>query len=219
MAFGKFANAGQTCIAPDYAFVHEQIYEAFKSEVRQAIQDFYGKDPLQSEAYGRIVNVSHFERLKSYVPEARVNEAELKIEPCLLDAPDPDSPVMQDEIFGPILPIYPYSKIEEVIAFINARPKPLALYLFTTNRQLERQVLFETSSGGVCINDTLMHIAGTYLPFGGVGESGMGSYHGYQNFRTFSHERSVLRQTSLFDFKFRYPGAKNAEKILRFVFK
>ncbi|WP_088810017.1 MULTISPECIES: aldehyde dehydrogenase [Listeria] len=219
IAFGKWVNAGQTCIAPDYVLVQDDIYDEFKAELREAITELYGGNPLMNEAYGRIVNEAHFKRLQSYVPDAFVDEANLKMAPYLLEAPDLDSPVMREEIFGPILPLIRFAETEDAIRFIRERPKPLALYLFTASRKIERKFLFKTSSGGVCINDTLMHIATPYLPFGGVGDSGTGNYHGEASFRTFSHEKSVLRQTTAFDMKFRYPNSKYREKLLRFFLK
>lgn len=219
VAFGKWINAGQTCIAPDYAFAQEDVYQEFKDELAQAIRKLYGEKPLENEKYGRIVNRAHFDRLIGYAADAQKDEETLKIAPFLLEKPDLDSAVMQEEIFGPILPLYPYRNLEEVLDFIKMRSKPLALYLFTKNRDLERKVLFETSSGSVCINDTLMQISTPYLPFGGVGASGMGSYHGYHSFRTFSHQKSILRQPNWLDFSFRYPHSKWRGKILRLLFK
>lgn len=219
VAFGKWLNAGQTCIAPDYAFVDQQVYDQFKQELIIAIRELYGENPLENKNYGRIVNQAHFKRLRSYVDGIQMDEQTLKMAPFLLENPDPDSSVMQEEIFGPILPLYSYQNLEDVLRFIKERPKPLALYLFTKNRELERKVLFETSSGSVCVNDTLMQISTPYLPFGGVGASGMGSYHGYQSFETFSHQKSVLRQPNWLDFGFRYPSSKWRGKILRLIFK
>lgn len=219
VAFGKWLNAGQTCIAPDYCFVQDEVYDAFKTALESAILDLYGDNPLENPEYGRIVNEAHFKRLLSYAPDAKVDEAKLKMAPYLLEEPDVDSPVMQEEIFGPILPLKRFTEVQDVILFIRERPKPLALYLFTTSREIERKFIFNTSSGGVCINDTLMHISTPYLPFGGVGDSGMGNYHGEASFRTFSHEKSVLRQTNAFDMKFRYPNSKHRENIVRFFLK
>ncbi len=219
IAFGKWTNAGQTCISPDYVLVQEDIYDEFKNALLEAITELYGGNPLASKAYGRIVNDAHFNRLLGYAKDALVDEANLKIAPYLLEEPDLDSSVMQEEIFGPILPIIRFKEAEDAVRFIRERPKPLALYLFTTSREIERKFIFKTSSGGVCINDTLMHVATPYLPFGGVGDSGFGHYHGEASFRTFSHEKSVLRQTNAFDMKFRYPNSKYREKLLRFFLK
>lgn len=153
----------------------QQVYDQFKQELIIAIRELYGENPLENKNYGRIVNQAHFKRLRSYVDGIQMDEQTLKMAPFLLENPGPDSSVMQEEIFGPILPLYSYQNLEDVLRFIKERPKPLALYLFTKNRELERKVLFETSSGSVCVNDTLMQISTPYLPFGGVGASGMGN--------------------------------------------
>lgn len=221
--FGKFTNAGQTCIAPDYLYVHRSIKDRLVQHMKEAITEFYGAEPLKSSEYGQIVSPKHFSRLTALLDDGKVlyggkaDEEALKIAPTLMDA-DWEMPVMSEEIFGPILPILVYDRLEEVIAAVQARPKPLALYLFTENQAVQELVLSRISFGGGCINDTLMHLATPYLPFGGVGESGMGAYHGEHSFHTFSHMKSVLRQTNRFDFSFRYPG-KNGLKLLRKLMK
>jgi aldehyde dehydrogenase (NAD+) len=225
IVFGKFTNAGQTCIAPDYLFVHEKVKQPLLEEMKKYIREFYSEDPIENEDYSKIVNSRHFSRLEAYLKDGpilaggRVNGDTRKMEPTLLDAPSFDSPVMQDEIFGPILPVYGYSLLEEAISFIQSRPKPLALYLFTGSRYIESEVNGRLSFGGGCINDTLMHIVTPYLPFGGVGESGIGNYHGKSSFSTFSHHKSVLKQTTMFDFSFRYPSAENGLKLIRKLMK
>nr|WP_315906581.1 aldehyde dehydrogenase [Priestia koreensis] len=225
IAFGKLTNAGQTCIAPDYLFVHEQVREAFIREYIKVVQEFYGKDAIGNEKYVKIVNDRHFNRLKEYLQDGeilyggRADEEVEKIEPTLLVPRNHNVPVMTEEIFGPIFPVLSYSDMETVVDFILKRPKPLALYMFTTNKENERKVMDEISFGGGCVNDTLMHIATPYLPFGGVGESGIGSYHGESSFTTFSHYKSVLKQTNKFDFSFRYPNAKNGLKIIKKLLK
>ncbi|MEI5907771.1 aldehyde dehydrogenase [Bacillus spongiae] len=221
VAFGKLTNVGQTCIAPDYLYVHKSIKDDFILELQKAIHRFYGVNPIQNETYGKIVNERHFNRVKSYLKDGKilfggnVDQTLHKIEPTLISPDRLDSPVMQEEIFGPVLPILEYESIDEVIDFVNGRPKPLALYLFTKDAELQKRITTTISYGGGCINDTLMHIATPYLPFGGVGESGMGNYHGKNSFSTFSHYKSVLKQTNLFDFSFRYPNAKNGLKIIK----
>jgi aldehyde dehydrogenase (NAD+) len=225
IVFGKFTNAGQTCIAPDYMFVHEKVKQPLLEEMKKYIKEFYSDSPLDNEDYSKIVNSRHFSRLEAYLSDGqvlfggRVNGELRKMEPTLIDAPSFDSPVMQDEIFGPILPVYGYANLDEAISFIQSRPKPLALYLFTGSQEIENKVNGTVSFGGGCINDTLMHIATPYLPFGGVGESGIGSYHGMSSFGTFSHYKSVLKQTTLFDFSFRYPSAENGLKLIRKLMK
>lgn len=225
IAFGKFTNAGQTCIAPDYIYLHKNIRQPFIDTFKEVIKEFYGENPLQNEEFGKIVNDRHFNRLKSYLAEGeilfggRYDETSEKIEPTLIAPSDTTSPVMTDEIFGPIFPVMEYGSIDEVIDFVVKRPKPLALYLFTINKEIEEKVVNNISFGGGSINDTLMHIATPYLPFGGVGESGIGSYHGESSFVAFSHNKSVLNQTNKFDFSFRYPNAKHGLKIIKKLMK
>lgn len=225
IAFGKFTNAGQTCIAPDYVLAHRSIKNKLIPHLREAIRELYGPDPLFNPSYGRIVSEKHFKRLVSFLGNGsiaaggRTDPDRLRIEPTLLDQATWDMPVMQEEIFGPILPILEYDDIQETVDMINARPKPLALYLFTRNAATEKAVVGSVSYGGGCVNDTLMHIATPYLPFGGVGESGMGAYHGKGSFDTFTHYKSVLKQTTRFDIAFRYPSSKNGLKLLRKLMK
>lgn len=224
IVFGKFTNAGQTCVAPDYLLVHESIKEPLLKHMKEAITEFYGDSPLMNSEYGRIVSEKHFLRLSDFLSNGslrhggKCDASKLLIEPTLLDDITWEMPVMEDEIFGPIFPILTYDHLDEVISSVNNRPKPLALYLFTQDSQVQRKVLSEISFGGGCVNDTLMHLATPHLPFGGVGESGMGSYHGKHSFETFSHMKSILRQTNKFDFSFRYPG-KEGLKLLRRLMK
>ncbi|WP_232353720.1 aldehyde dehydrogenase [[Bacillus] enclensis] len=225
IAFGKVTNAGQTCVAPDYLFVHENVKERFITEFQKAVRDFYGKNPLTNDSYGKIVNERHFNRLTDYLQDGeiltggRVDHASLKIEPTLMVPKDQTVPVMQDEIFGPIFPVLGYEDLNEVIDFINDRPKPLALYLFTSDDHVADKVNESVSYGGGCVNDTLMHLATPYLPFGGVGESGIGSYHGESSFSAFSHYKSILKQTTKFDASFKYPNSKWGLKIIKKLMK
>ncbi|BFH60925.1 aldehyde dehydrogenase [Paenibacillus azoreducens] len=225
LVFGKFTNAGQTCIAPDYLLVHRSVKNELIAHTREAVAEFYGAEPLSNAAYGRIVSERHFRRLASFLQDGNIlfggqtAPDRLVIEPTLMDQVTWDTPVMQEEIFGPILPVLEYDHIQEAIDMINERPKPLALYLFTKEPEIEEMVVGSVSYGGGCINDTLMHIATPHLPFGGVGESGMGAYHGRGSFDTFTHYKSVLKQTNLFDIKFRYPSSKNGLKIMRKLMK
>lgn len=224
VAFGKVTNAGQTCIAPDYLLVHESVRDAFVEEYAKAIKSFYGKEPVEHPDYGRIVSPKHFERLQAFLQTGsivlggEVREESLKIAPTILEEISWEDPVMQEEIFGPILPMMTYQHLDEVVHMVNARPKPLALYLFTENKMVQERIIEQISFGGGCINDTLMHVATPHLPFGGVGESGMGSYHGESSFAAFSHMKSVLKQTNKFDIKMKYPS-KNNLKIIRKVMK
>ncbi|MBM7586272.1 aldehyde dehydrogenase (NAD+) [Bacillus pakistanensis] len=225
IAFGKLINSGQTCIAPDYLFIHKKVKSLFLEEFKKVVTEFYGQDPIGNEAYGRIVNHKHFECLKNYLGDGKIlfggnlNERELKVEPTIMEPRSSNVPVMQEEIFGPILPLLDFEDLQEVIDYVTERPKPLALYVFTTSEDIEEKVNSTISFGGGCVNDTLMHIATPYLPFGGVGESGIGSYHGKSSFSTFSHYKSVLKQTNKFDFHFRYPNAKNGMKIMKKLMK
>lgn len=210
LAFGKFLNCGQTCIAPDYLLIHEDIKDDFLIEFEKAVYELYTSDPLQSPDYGKIVNEKHFNRVSAYLVDGipfmggEVDQETRKITPTVLNDVRLDSPVMTDEIFGPILPVIPYKTLDEAIKFINSRPNPLALYLFTENKLVEKTVLSECLFGGGCVNDTMVHIASEYLPFGGVGNSGMGTYHGKDSFDTFSHYKSVLKKGTLLDLKIRY---------------
>lgn len=224
IAFGKYTNAGQTCVAPDYILVHSKVKEKFIAHLKTAITSFYGENPLINPDYGRIVSEKHFERLTGFLNNGTLRHGgntsreRLLIEPTVMDDITWEMPVMEEEIFGPLCPILTYENIHEAVQAINARPKPLALYLFTENEDVQDYVLSSVSFGGGCVNDTLMHLATPYLPFGGVGESGMGSYHGEHSFHTFSHRKSVLKQTNRFDFKFRYPS-KNGLAILKKLMK
>jgi acyl-CoA reductase-like NAD-dependent aldehyde dehydrogenase len=210
IAWGKFINAGQTCIAPDYLLVDKKVKPALMQAIKAALHEFYGDDPQQSPDYSRIINQHHLGRLTEFIKDGEIvaggqtNAEDKYIAPTVIDKVSWDSPVMQDEIFGPILPVLEYDELGDAIAQINARPKPLALYLFSKDKEKQKRVLRETSSGGVCINDTVMQVGVTTLPFGGVGDSGIGSYHGKASFDTFSHQKSVLQKSFLLDLKWRY---------------
>ncbi|KMK75009.1 aldehyde dehydrogenase [Alkalihalobacillus pseudalcaliphilus] len=220
IAFGKFLNAGQTCVAPDYLLVHQEVKHEFLAALNKEIQRFK-KDKINKGKYVRIVSERHFERLVSFLDEGETligggySEAALRINPTVLQNVALDSPLMEEEIFGPILPIFTYEKIEEVYAMVRERPNPLALYVFTENKDLADQVLENLSFGGGCVNDTVMHLATPHLPFGGVGESGMGAYHGFESFAAFSHRKSILKQTTKFDLAVRYKQNKFTTSVLR----
>ncbi|HCX0350156.1 TPA: aldehyde dehydrogenase, partial [Staphylococcus aureus] len=200
ICFGKFTNAGQTCVAPDYILVHESVKDDLITALSKTLREFYGQNIQQSPDYGRIVNLKHYHRLTSLLNSEQMNivfgghsdEDERYIEPTLLDHVTSDSAIMQEEIFGPILPILTYQSLDEAIAFIHQRPKPLSLYLFSEDENATQRVINELSFGGGAINDTLMHLANPKLPFGGVGASGMGRYHGKYSFDTFTHEKSYI---------------------------
>ncbi|GIV43144.1 MAG: aldehyde dehydrogenase [Bacteroidia bacterium] len=225
IVWGKLVNAGQTCVAPDYLLVHESIKQPLVQKIIENIKKSYGDDPAQSPDYPRIINEKHFIRLTNYLKDGNIifggqtNIETRYIAPTLLDNVNPESPVMQEEIFGPILPILTYKNLQEAIDFINTRPKPLALYVYTNSSENERRVLNYTDSGGGCINDCLVHLAPQDLPFGGVGESGMGNYHGKASFDAFSHPRGILKKTNLFDIPIRYAPYLNKIKLLKYFMK
>lgn len=210
IAWGKFINAGQTCIAPDYLLVDRKIKSDLLTAIKQSIHEFYGDDPQKSPDYARIINQRHLGRLAEFIKDGEIvtggqtDPEDRYIAPTVIDKVSWDSTVMQEEIFGPILPVLEYDDLTGAIDQVNARPKPLALYLFSKDKEKQKRVLRETSSGGVCINDTVMQVGLTTLPFGGVGDSGIGSYHGKASFDTFSHEKSVLQKSFLLDLKWRY---------------
>jgi aldehyde dehydrogenase (NAD+) len=205
IGWGKFLNAGQTCIAPDYVLVHESKKDAFVEKLKKVIHEFYGDDASRHKRYCRIINDQHFQRLiglldsKKIIYGGRSNPEDHYIEPTILSPVDWDDPIMQDEIFGPILPILPYSDLDYIIRKINERPKPLSLYLFSENESVEKRITEEIAFGGGAINNTIMHIVSHFLPFGGVGSSGMGKYHGKYSFETFSHFKSILKSSSIAD--------------------
>ncbi|MEM5492050.1 aldehyde dehydrogenase family protein [Hoeflea sp. AS16] len=211
VAWGKFLNAGQTCIAPDYILVQETVADAFVDRLKASIRDFFGDDPKLSPDYPRLINERHFDRVRELISGGDIavggeTDRSVKyIAPTVLTGVDPEATVMREEIFGPVLPIVTYRSIDEAIGFITSRPKPLALYLFAKSGEIRDQVIERTSSGGACINDVVMHLAVPELPFGGVGASGMGAYHGRTSFDTFSHARSVLTKSEHFDVPLRYP--------------
>ena len=222
IAWGKFLNAGQTCVAPDYVLVHESVAQELIDQLRQSITAFYGKDPATSADYGRIVNDAHFDRLERLLSSGRAEiggdcrAAERFIAPTVLVDVSPDAPVMQEEIFGPILPILKVENLAEAVAFVNARPKPLALYVFAEDDDVADAVLNETSAGGVTVNGSVLHVASPFLPFGGVGDSGMGAYHGRSTFDTFTHHKPVLRRSSRIDLPVAYPPfSKLKQRVLR----
>jgi len=211
IAWGKFYNAGQTCVAPDYLLVQKNIKPALIEKLLKYIKIFFGENPQQSSDFARIVNERQFDRLVSLLDEGEIliggnsDKSDRYVAPTLIDQVSSNSRIMAEEIFGPILPILEYDQIDDAIAWVNTHPKPLALYLFSNNKQLQEKILREVSFGGGCFNDTIMHLGNPELPFGGVGNSGVGSYHGKATFDTFSHRKSILKNSFLFDLKFRYP--------------
>lgn len=209
IAWGKSLNAGQTCIAPDYILVHQDIKEALVEELRKAFRSLLGKNPQKSKYFVRIVSDKAFDRLVGYLRDGVIrfggehDKNERYLAPTLLDNVAADAPVMQEEIFGPIFPLLTFADTEQAIEFVSKREKPLALYYFGSTAKGE-EVLRRTSSGGACINDVIMHIANEDIPFGGVGNSGMSAYHGEESFKVFSHRKGVVTTTTRVDIPFRY---------------
>ena len=223
---GKLMNAGQTCIAPDHLFVHASVKDEFQRILVKTLKDFYGDNPQKSPDFGRIINGKHFERVKALIDPAKVlaggqsDAADRYIAPTLLKDVTLDDAVMQEEIFGPLLPIISYNSLSEVYKHVKRLPShPLALYVFTESRDVEQDVLANIQFGGGCVNNTLMHIANNNLPFGGVGESGLGAYHGHRSFLTFSHQRSVLKSSTFMDLPMRYAPYKDKVKLFKAMFK
>ncbi|MDD4739809.1 MAG: aldehyde dehydrogenase family protein, partial [Bacteroidales bacterium] len=218
IAFGKFLNAGQTCIAPDYLFVHKDIKDVFVKEIIKSIKEFYSEESINSKDYGRIINQGHFLRLRKMLDDGKViyggdfNEEEKFISPTLIEDILLDSDLLKEEIFGPILPIISFENIDTLIQELKVKPKPLALYVFSQNKKVQDKIINNISSGGVCVNDTIMHIVPQTLPFGGVGNSGMGSYHGKKSFETFSHKRSILNRKTWLEVALRYPPFTESKK-------
>jgi aldehyde dehydrogenase (NAD+) len=228
ITWGKLLNVGQTCIAPDYVLADRQIRDRLVEKISQQITTFYGADPKTSSSLGRIVNERHTRRLQGLLDQGagtvvtggQVDVDARYVAPTVTIDPSPESPVMQEEIFGPILPVLAVDGPAEAKAFITGRPKPLALYVFASQDEVIDDVVDHTSSGGVCINQTLMHILPADLPFGGVGDSGMGAYHGKRGFDSLSHQKSVLRKPTRPDLKMLYPPYRPAmEKLVRKVLK
>ncbi len=211
IAWAKYVNAGQTCVAPDYVLAHKSIANELVEAIRTSITEFYGADPHASKDYSRVISPKHFSRLTSLISSGKVaiggqsEQAERYIAPTVLVDVDQNSPVMQEEIFGPILPVLEVGSIDEAIGFVNSRPHPLALYVFAQDNSVNEKVVAETTSGGVTVNGTIMHMTGPYLPFGGIGESGMGAYHGQSGVDVFQHLKPVLKRSTMLDAPLAYP--------------
>lgn len=225
IAWGKVINSGQTCVAPDYVLVHRKVKEALIEEIQKNFTEFFGQQAMEHPDYSKIINEKHFNRLSDLVKTGDViyggeeEPTSLQINMTLMDHVSWEDPIMQEEIFGPILPILTYEDLDEVIGQIKARPKPLALYLFTQSKHVEKKVLNEVSFGGGAINDTVTHLATPYMGFGGVGESGMGRYQGAASIDTFSHSKSILKKSNLIDIPLRYPPYEKGLKLLKKILK
>ncbi|MBM7868667.1 aldehyde dehydrogenase (NAD+) [Clostridium pascui] len=226
--WGKTANAGQTCVAPDYVVVHERVKDELITEMMNALTEYYGEDIEKNDSFGRIVNGRHFNRIKAMLEKDKDgivfgghwNEEDRYIEPTLIEISSEDAATMQEEIFGPVLPIMTYKNLDNIITKIRNLPKPLALYLFTRNKRVESKVLSEISSGNACVNDTIMHTANPYLPFGGVGNAGIGAYHGKDSFVTFSHRKGILKKPAGINNSIIYPSFTEKQlKLIKKLFK
>ena len=210
IVFGKYLNCGQTCVAPDYILCHSSVKDKLLDALRKEILRQYGEDPLQNPDYGRIVNEKHFQRLLGLIDPDKVavggqsSPDALQIAPTVLDGVTFDDPVMQEEIFGPILPILTYDRFDDLYSLLADKPKPLALYLFSRNRTRIRQAMSRFQFGGGCVNDVVVHLATSEMGFGGVGESGMGAYHGRAGFEAFSHTKSIMDKKTWLDLPMRY---------------
>lgn len=226
IVFGKFLNCGQTCVAPDYIFCHASVHDTLIRELTAQIRSQFGEHPLENGDYGKLVNQKHFDRVAGLIDPAKVvfggtlQPEALRIEPTLLDNVTWADPVMEEEIFGPVLPILTYTDLSQVVEEIDARPHPLALYLFTGSRATVRQVTSRCRYGGGCVNDTIIHLATSRMGFGGVGASGMGSYHGRAGFETFSHRKSMVDKRTWLDLPMRYqPYRPIYDRVIRWFLR
>ena len=222
LVFGKLLNCGQTCVAPDYLLIDRRVKDRFLAHVRKWIAAQYGADALDNQGYVRMVNRKHFDRVMGLIDQSKVvlggrgDPDTLKIQPTILDGVSPEDPVMREEIFGPVLPVLTFDRVEQALDFVNARPHPLALYLFSQDKRVQRLFLRRASFGGGCVNDTVIHLATSHMGFGGVGDSGMGSYHGKAGFDTFTHRKSVVRKSAWLDLPVRYaPYTPAKDRLLR----
>ncbi|MGG3801710.1 aldehyde dehydrogenase [Metabacillus fastidiosus] len=227
LVWGKFTNTGQSCTAPDYVYVHEQVYDEFLQKVTSTLKDFFGEDAAQSPDFGRIINVRHFDRIASILEQdaskitvgGTLNREELSIEPTILEHISWQDAVMQDELFAPILPLLKYSQLPEAIEAIRKIPKPLATYLFSEDNQTVDYFLAELHFGGGCINDTMTHVGNVHLPFGGIGHSGLNVYHGKASFESFTHPKSILKRSSKLASNLSFPPYKQKVKLVRKIIK
>lgn len=226
IVFGKFLNCGQTCVAPDYIYCDPEIKDSLIEELKKEIKRQLGTQPLDNPDYGKIINAKHFHRIVSLIDSeklvcgGRTDEAKLQIEPTVLSDVTWNDPVMQEEIFGPVLPILTYDSFDQAIRKIYTMPHPLALYIFTANKEAAQKATSLCGFGGGCINDVIIHLATSEMGFGGLGESGMGSYHGKAGFDTFSHYKSIVDKKTWLDLPMRYqPYTKRNEKLLKMFLK
>lgn len=224
IVWGKLLNAGQTCVAPDHIIVQTDIKNQLIEEMKLWITNFYGKSPIENPEYPKIINQKHFTRLANLIKGnvvfgGKTDKLLGKIEPTIIDNVTFDDDIMQEEIFGPIMPIITFTDIDELINHISKKKSPLALYLFSEDKEIQQKVLTRLSFGGGCINDVVIHVSSNALPFGGVGSSGMGSYHGYESFQTFSHKKSIIHKSNKLDFNIRYAPFGDKLKIVKKILK
>lgn len=226
LVFGKYLNCGQTCVAPDYVLVEREVKEVFLEYVKKEIRKQFGKRPLQNPSYGKMVNRKHFDRVLNLIDREKLacggesNAQTLQIAPTVLQEVAETDAVMQEEIFGPVMPVLTVENMDAAYAFVKSRPQPLALYIFTSDQTTEERFLREVPFGGGCVNDTIIHLATSNMGFGGVGNSGMGSYHGKKSFETFSHEKSIVKKYTWLDMPMRYqPYNRVKEKLVRMFVK
>lgn len=223
IVWGKFLNAGQTCVAPDYLLVHKDVKDALVAEMEKVVKEFYGDNALTNDDFPKIINKKHFDRVKGLIDGkvlfgGNYDENTLKIQPTLIEA-DWQSKAMGEEIFGPVFPLITYENIDEIISLLKEKPHPLALYVFTEDKSISDKVIRSLQYGGGCVNDTIIHLATSHMPFGGAGDSGMGGYHGKFGFDTFSHRKSVVDKSTALDIKLRYPPYKNQLNLLKKIQK
>jgi aldehyde dehydrogenase (NAD+) len=225
ITWGKFTNAGQTCVAPDYLLVHESRKHELVKGINESIRSFFGDDPQRSPDYGRIINERRFDKLESYLPQGKVitggkaDRNDLFFAPTLMEDVNTEAQVMKEEIFGPILPVFTFNDHKDAFKMIDANPNPLSLYFFGSNNKIANEYIEKVQFGGGCINNTLVHLGNAELPFGGVGNSGVGAYHGKFSFDTFTRMKSVLKTSTLFDPSAKYPPYKGKLKMLKWFFK
>ncbi|MDN5202647.1 aldehyde dehydrogenase [Fulvivirgaceae bacterium BMA10] len=225
IVWGKFLNGGQTCVAPDYLLVHRDVKAKFIEHLKRDIERFYSHDPKTNHDFPRIINLKHFERITKLIDQNKViaggviDADECYIAPTLIDQVIWEDPIMREEIFGPVLPIIEFTEFNRIIDQINQRPEPLALYYFSNNPQKQNRIIQEVSFGGGCINDTLVHLGNTHLPFGGVGNSGMGAYHGLNSYETFSQKKSIIKKATWIDVPLRYPPYKGKLSLIKKIMR
>jgi aldehyde dehydrogenase (NAD+) len=223
--WGKLLNAGQSCVAPDYILSHYKVKDKLVAEMLANLEKFLGTDPSKSSDYCRIINYSNIERLKNYLTEGKItyggkiNSETGYFSPTIIEDINPDHPAVKEEIFGPVLPVIEYRDLDEAIDFVASRPSPLAIYIFSNSSENINKIVRKTQSGAVCLNETVVHFVNPYLPFGGVGLSGIGRYHGRSSFETFSYKRGIMHKSNLIDIPVRYPPYRNKLNILRYFIK